>query len=55
MNSVFEWLMCMLVAAVFLGLGYLIGETQGAIAAHKGEIVCVNIPFREDRWECGEP
>ncbi|WP_373092963.1 hypothetical protein [Zhongshania sp.] len=28
---------------------------SGAIAAHKGEIVCVNIPFKEDRWECGEP
>ena len=31
------------------------GVRMGAIAAHKGEIVCVNIPFKEDRWECGEP
>lgn len=35
--------------------GYWSGERDGAIAAHKGEIVCINIPFKEDRWECGEP
>ncbi|WP_372809475.1 hypothetical protein [Litorivivens sp.] len=28
---------------------------QGAIAAHKGEIVCIQIPYKEPRWECGEP
>lgn len=54
-----EWIATILafLGLIFGGLigGIEVGRTQGAIAAHKGEIVCINIPFKEDRWECGEP
>lgn len=47
----------LIVSALLVGAsaGYWAGEREGAIAAHKGEIVCVNIPFKQERWECGEP
>lgn len=34
--------------------GHVMGKGSGAIAAHKGEIVCVQLAFKEERWECGE-
>lgn len=39
---------------IFFGVGFEIGSNKGAIAAHKGEIVCVQLAFKEERWECGE-
>lgn len=53
------------ILGVFLGaiFGFYVGAytylgegnyEQGAIAAHKGEIVCVQLAFKEERWECGE-
>lgn len=45
-----------MVLVMFVGgiLGYMIGKPAGAIAAHKGEIVCVQLAFKNERWECGE-
>ncbi len=33
--------------------GHVMGKGSGAIAAHKGEIVCVELAFEPSRWECG--
>ena len=55
MAHLFAAAMVIMLAVLCFGAGYEYGEEQGAIAAHKGEIICVNIPFKEDRWECGEP
>lgn len=47
---------CIILLALLLGAlaGYWTGEREGAIAAHKGEIVCAQLAFKEERWECGE-
>ncbi len=52
-----EWIAKAVIIAGTFCIGYIVGGVSGvgtgAIAAHKGEIVCVELAFEPSRGECG--